>query len=580
MLSFDLGKDEFLELVSGLEKPGLVQLFAKVDTDCSAACSPLELYGALRVSGTTGYSYLLESVEKQESRARYSFVGNDPDAVLKISDRKIFLELLNPKASPLFEAICAKMEEVCGPETAENEKEAEKIEAKNIEAKNIEAEKIEAKNIEGAEKFTASIPEGKDLFDALRLALPPANGIELLNSRRFERQTFLGGAIGYTAYDAIYDSWLGVEKGFESDIPELQYLLVSKSFVFDHLTEEVYIVITPFVSPGSDAGKVYEEALSEAEKLYSAIKGAHLPEDAAKTAPAEEEAIVSGAAVSSPSTASESRLQVCSVERSEFEASVLQAKEHIFAGDIFQAVLSRKCEFELKQSPFELYLQLRAINPSPYMYIFEFGDLAIVGASPETLLTVHKRTVIINPIAGTCPRGKSEAEDEALALHMLNDEKERAEHVMLVDLGRNDVRMVSESGSVKVSDFMKVLKYSHVQHIESTVSGTLRPECDQFDAFRAVFPAGTLSGAPKIRAMELISELEPAPRGIYGGGVGYYSWNGDADFAIVIRTVLVQGKKASVQAGAGIVADSDPAYEFRETERKMAAMLAAIGGEL
>ena len=210
------------------------------------------------------------------------------------------------------------------------------------------------------------------------------------------------------------------------------------------------------------------------------------------------------------------------------------------------------------------------------MYLFEFGDLAIVGASPETLLTVHKRTVIINPIAGTCPRGKSEAEDEALASHMLNDEKERAEHVMLVDLGRNDVRMVAESGSVKVSGFMEVLKYSHVQHIESTVSGTLRPECDQFDAFRAVFPAGTLSGAPKIRAMEIISELEASPRGIYGGGVGYYSWNGDADFAIVIRTVLVHGNKASVQAGAGIVADSDPGYEFRETERKMAAMLAAI----
>ena len=210
------------------------------------------------------------------------------------------------------------------------------------------------------------------------------------------------------------------------------------------------------------------------------------------------------------------------------------------------------------------------------MYLFEFGDLAIVGASPETLLTVHKRTVITNPIAGTCPRGKTGVEDEELALHMLGDEKERAEHVMLVDLGRNDVRMVAESGSVKVSDFMKVLKYSHVQHIESTVSGKLRPECDQFDAFRAVFPAGTLSGAPKIRAMEIIDDLENSPRGVYGGGVGYYSWNGDADFAIVIRTVLVQGDRASVQAGAGIVADSDPAYEYRETERKMAAMLRAI----
>jgi len=564
MLSFDLGKEEFLELVSGLEKPGLAQLFAKVEAGCSPAFSPLELYGALRDSGTTGYSYLLESVEKQESRARYSFVGNDPDAVLKISDRKVSLELLNQKASPLFEAICAKMEEVCSPETAEKENESRINEG--------------SKKNKGSEKFTAAIPEGKDVFDALRLAFPPANGIELLNSRRFERQTFLGGAIGYTAYDAIYDSWLGVEKGFESDIPELQYLLVSKSFVFDHLTEEVYIVITPFVSPGSDAGKVYEEALSEAERLYSVIKNAALPEDAVK-APAEGE-IVSGAAVSSSSATSGSSMQVCSVDRSGFEESVLQAKEHIFAGDIFQVVLSRKCEFTMEQSPFELYMQLRAINPSPYMYIFEFGDLAIVGASPETLMTVHKRTVIINPIAGTCPRGKSEAEDEALASHMLNDEKERAEHVMLVDLGRNDVRMVSESGSVKVSGFMKVLKYSHVQHIESTVSGTLRPECDQFDAFRAVFPAGTLSGAPKIRAMEIISELEAAPRGIYGGGVGYYSWNGDADFAIVIRTLLIQGKKASVQAGAGIVADSDPAYEFRETDRKMAAMLAAIGGEI
>ncbi|AAM06360.1 TPA: anthranilate synthase component I [Methanosarcina acetivorans] len=556
MLSFDLGKEEFLELVSGLEKPGLVQLFAKVE-GCSPACSPLELYGALRGSGTTGYSYLLESVEKQESRARYSFVGNDPDAVLKINDRKISLELLNPKASPLFEAICTKMEEVCGPETAEKENESKKN--------------------AGPEKFTAAIPRGKDVFDALRLAFPPANGIELLNSRRFARQTFLGGAIGYTAYDAIYDSWLGVEKGFESDIPDLQYLLVSKSFVLDHLTEEVYIVLTPFVSPGSDAEQVYEEALSEAERFYSVIKKATQPEDAAKAA---EGIIASGTDVSGPAKAPNSNVQVCSVDRSGFEESVLQAKEHIFAGDIFQVVLSRKCEFKMEQSPFELYIQLRAINPSPYMYIFEFGDLAIVGASPETLLTVHKRTVIINPIAGTCPRGKSEAEDETLASHMLNDEKERAEHVMLVDLGRNDVRMVSESGSVKVSGFMKVLKYSHVQHIESTVSGTLRPECDQFDAFRAVFPAGTLSGAPKIRAMEIISEREAVPRGIYGGGVGYYSWNGDADFAIVIRTLLIQGRKASVQAGAGIVADSDPAYEFRETDRKMAAMLTAIGGEI
>jgi anthranilate synthase component 1 len=411
------------------------------------------------------------------------------------------------------------------------------------------------------------------------MAFLPANEIELLNAKRFDRQTFLGGAIGYTAYDAIYDSWLGVEKGFESEIPELQYLLVSKTFVFDHLTDEIYIAVTTLVNPNSDAGNLYEKALLEAEKLCFKLKEAALYGDSIETI-VSGTSTVSGSTASGESIASDSTASNFNSDRQKFENSVLQAKEHIFAGDIFQAVLSRKCEFSLEQSPFELYMQLRTINPSPYMYLFEFGDLAIVGASPETLLTVHKRTVIINPIAGTCPRGKSHEEDEALASHMLNDEKERAEHVMLVDLGRNDVRMVTESGSVKVSGFMEVLKYSHVQHIESTVSGTLRPECDQFDAFRAIFPAGTLSGAPKIRAMEIISELETSPRGIYGGGVGYYSWNGDADFAIVIRTLLIKGNKASVQAGAGIVADSDPGYEFRETERKMAAMLAAIGEEL
>ena len=562
MLSFDLGKEEFKELASGISQPGFIQLLARID---AITCSPLELYRILRDSGTSGYSYLLESVEKQASRARYSFVGNDPDAVIEIKDRKISLELLNSDALPFFEEVRSKIKEVCGPETVEGNPKTENSKLKNV-------------------KLTAPIPRGKDAFDALRLVFPPANGKGLLNAQRFDRQTFLGGAIGYTAYDAIYDSWLGFEKSFESGIPELQYLLVSKTFLFDHLTEEIYIVITSFVNPGLNAGEIYdkyEKALLEAEKLFSILKKAAVSGNSI-----EAEAASSASSTSRTQSAPGASMLSgpvalnCTIGKQKFEESVIQAKEHIFAGDIFQAVISRKFEFRIEQSPFELYMQLRAINPSPYMYIFEFGDLAIVGASPETLLTVHKRTVIINPIAGTCPRGKSEAEDEAFASHMLHDEKERAEHVMLVDLGRNDVRMVTESGSVKVSEFMKVLKYSHVQHIESTVSGTLRPECDQFDAFRAIFPAGTLSGAPKIRAMEIISELEASPRGIYGGGVGYYNWNGDADFAIVIRTVLVQDQKASVQAGAGIVADSDPGYEFRETERKMAAMLAAIGGEL
>jgi len=268
----------------------------------------------------------------------------------------------------------------------------------------------------------------------------------------------------------------------------------------------------------------------------------------------------------------------CNMEKEEYEDAVRKAKKHIVDGDIFQVVLSRRYEVTTDQTPLELYTALRDVNPSPYMYLFEFNGTSIIGASPETLLSIHDRKVIINPIAGTCPRGKTREEDEDFAKEMLGSEKERAEHVMLVDLGRNDVRMVSQGGTVKVDDFMSVLKYSHVQHIESTVSGTLRDECDQFDATRAIFPAGTLSGAPKIRAMEIIHDLEKDARGIYGGGVGYYSWNGDADFAIVIRTIIKNGKKAIVQAGAGIVADSDPEYEYNETERKMAAMIKAIGG--
>ncbi len=571
MFSFDLGKEEFEKLVSGLEKPVIVQLLAKVDSTRVRDLTPLQLYRTLKRTqdagqqgtgkqetgqgkarsankgdGCPGYSYLLESVEKEKTKARYSFVGSDPDAVLTIKDREITVELLKRETSGLFEQVRREITEAC------------------------EALKAEENTIR------AAVPQGKDLFDALRLAFPTADGVGLLNAQRFDRQTFLGGAIGFTAYDAIYDSWLDTGKGFESDVPELQYLLVSKSFVFDHLTGDIYITLTPFVSPGSDPEVLYGQAVSDAENLYYLLDKAVGEEEEEEEEEKGVEKEAEKGVEKGVEKEAEKEAEKEETDRARFEASVLQAKEHIFAGDIFQVVLSRKREFQLKQSPFELYTRLRAINPSPYMYLFEFGDLAIVGASPETLLTVHKRTVITNPIAGTCPRGKTGVEDEELALHMLGDEKERAEHVMLVDLGRNDVRMVAESGSVKVSDFMKVLKYSHVQHIESTVSGKLRPECDQFDAFRAVFPAGTLSGAPKIRAMEIIDDLENSPRGVYGGGVGYYSWNGDADFAIVIRTVLVQGDRASVQAGAGIVADSDPAYEYRETERKMAAMLRAI----
>jgi anthranilate synthase component 1 len=406
------------------------------------------------------------------------------------------------------------------------------------------------------------INEGTDVLDAFRAVFPTANGTHLLNQKRFDRQTFLGGAIGYNGYDIVYDCWLDIEKELESGIPDMQFALTTKTFVFDHLTGEAHIVVTPFVAEQHGMEAVYDLALSDAQELYE-----HL-ELAAET---KDDQVM-------PQVDELKGEPVCNVEQDAFENAVRTAKQHIIDGDIFQVVLSRRYSIKMEQTPLELYRTLRKINPSPYMYIFKFGDLSIVGASPETLMTVHNRKVITNPIAGTCPRGRSEKEDYIYSSKMLADEKECAEHVMLVDLGRNDVRMVAESGSVKVEDFMSVVKYSHLQHIESTVCGTLRDECDQFDATRAIFPAGTLSGAPKIRAMEIINDLEPDARGVYGGGVGYYSWNGDADFAIVIRTVIVKGDTAYIQAGAGIVADSDPTYEYEETERKMAAMISAIGG--
>lgn len=523
MVEFDLSKEEFIALVEDSPKPAIVQLMAKVDN----VCNPLQLYATLQ---NAGYSYLLESVEKEKKHARYSFVGSEPEMAVAIQDR--FLTIECQQTSELTKYIY------------------EKVKAMGI-TESLIGSKIKVK-----------IEEGEDALDAFRNIFPTSNDTYLLNGNRFDRQTFLGGAIGYNSYDYVYDSWLGKEKKADADTADMHFAIMSKTFVFDHLENETYMILTPFVTDTSDLDAVYEHAHADAQLMERSLRMASvisISEDIAASETAEE--------------------PVPNTDQGTFEKAVLAAKQHIIDGDIFQVVISRRYTAKMSQTPLQLYIRLRNINPSPYMYIFNFKDVGIVGASPETLMTVFEDKVITNPIAGTCPRGKDESEDAELAAKMLNDEKECAEHIMLVDLGRNDVRMVSESGTVKVDDLMSVIKYSHVQHIESTVSGDLRDECDQFDATRAVFPAGTLSGAPKIRAMEIIDEFEVESRGIYGGGVGYYSWNGDADFAIVIRTVLIKNNTAYVQAGAGIVADSDPTYEYEETERKMAAMIKAIGGK-
>jgi anthranilate synthase component 1 len=265
-----------------------------------------------------------------------------------------------------------------------------------------------------------------------------------------------------------------------------------------------------------------------------------------------------------------------------FEQAVEKAKDYVACGDIFQVVLSKRYEFRVKGNLTAFYRSLREINPSPYMYFFKAGDRQIVGSSPEMLVRVDDRRVETFPIAGTRPCVMENSENRRLAKELLADPKERAEHVMLVDLARNDVGKISKFGSVRVPEFMKVHRYSHVQHIVSQVIGDLKEDCECYDALRAVFPAGTVSGAPKVRAMEIIEELEPSRRGPYAGAVGYFSYNGNTDFAITIRTLFADKDKAYIQAGAGIVADSVPEKEWFETEQKAGALMKALqicGGE-
>jgi anthranilate synthase component 1 len=479
--------------VSSVE-PVFVDVTNKVSVD-----APLSLYLALR---GRRYPYLLESVEKSGQKARFSFVGADPSAMVTVKNRYLTMEFFSGGMGPTEERLSA---------CADIEKKGSFLQGR--------------------------IKEGYDLFDALRAAIPCSRGMP--NS--FGRQVFTGGGIGYLAYDLVKER-LG--RSSTSETPDAQFSLAESTFIFDHLDRKVYFTIAPIL-PGPKVN------------LIETIGGIDPDYDQAEDLDFQGRVLSVG-------------------DQQEYEDSVRKAKVHIRDGDIFQIVLARSTKVECPDSV-KLYRKLRSINPSPYTYLFEFGDLAIVGASPETLFNTYNRKLKVNPIAGTCPRGRTREEDDKYAKIMLGDEKERAEHVMLVDLGRNDVRSVCKSGTVQVEDFMSVLKYSHVQHIETTVIGDLRDECDQFDAARAVFPAGTLSGAPKLRAMEIIDDLEATPRGIYGGGIGYFSIDGSTDFAIAIRSVLVRNGVATVQAGAGIVADSEPSKEFMETERKMAAMKRALG---
>jgi anthranilate synthase component 1 len=371
---------------------------------------------------------------------------------------------------------------------------------------------------------------------------------------------FTAGAVGFCSYD-IVRQLENIGDGTKDDLhlPDCVLMFFDRLLAFDHLHHQIQIIAAADVSAESPR-KAYDRAVRDIavleKKLVSGLSPRIWQKRSAK--PRGKLKVISRAA------------------RKKYEASVERAKEYIRAGDIFQVVMSQRLDFTPQVAPFDIYRSLRAVNPSPYMYFLQMGDTHVLGSSPEMLVRVTGRKLEYRPIAGTHPRGRDEAEDQRLQEKMLSDEKERAEHVMLVDLGRNDLGRVSEYGSVKVKDLMYVERYSHVMHIVSALEGKLRPELHALDAFAACFPAGTLSGAPKVRAMQIIEELEPTRRAIYGGSVLYADFAGNLDSCIAIRTMLMQGKKASLQAGAGIVADSDPASEYQESLNKAQAVLRAV----
>ena len=535
MSRLDRSKAAFVDLAESADGPTVVRVAAELNADTT----PLAAYTALVGGGD--YGFLLESGQKVASsdpdgaftasgkagrHARYSFIGYDPEAVVSVHPDRTDVTRLGPAADLIGD----------GDDRENDDGDAT-----------------------GTRSDASLGPAVGDTVDRIRAAFPDVARRGFPDT---DRQILSGGFVGFLAYEAVYDLWLeevGVERP-ETEFPDAEFLLTTRTVVFDEKEGTVELVFTPVIGAADNPTAVYDALAAEADRVVGTLADAALPDPDGIRVRAEDAG-----------------------PKAEYETAVRKAKRHVLDGDIYQGVISRSRQLRGDVDPRGLYAALREVNPSPYMYLLKHGDRSIVGASPETLVSVKGDRIVSNPIAGTCPRGNSPVEDRRLAGEMLADGKERAEHTMLVDLARNDVRRVSEPGSVRVEEFMNVLKYSHVQHIESTVTGTLAADADPFDATRATFPAGTLTGAPKVRAMEIIDDLEPTPREAYGGGVGYFSWTGDADFAIVIRTATLregvgsrEEDEITIRAGAGLVADSDPTAEYEETEHKMEGVLTAV----
>ncbi len=403
---------------------------------------------------------------------------------------------------------------------------------------------------------------GENRKEILKDVRNPLHALKDL-SRKFKQVVvndlppFQGGLVGYFNYDLVrkWECLPGISPE-DTEMPEALFTISRRLIIFDHLTHQIKVVAFTHLRGNEDLKEIYDLTRQEIDDTIGDLQHP-----------------LSSNSEAEPFSLSDLK---ANFNREDFEESVRKAKDYIIAGDVIQVVLSQRFSGDVAGDDFVLYRNLRSLNPSPYMFYFNFGGIKLIGSSPEILVRLTDGKIELRPIAGTRPRGKNPKEDKALERELMADPKERAEHIMLVDLGRNDVGKMAMPGSVTVPRLMEVERYSHVMHIVSRVEGLLKPGMDCFDLFMSAFPAGTVTGAPKIRAMEIISELEPSPRGPYAGAVGYFGFNGNMDFCITIRTITVQKNRLSIQVGAGIVADSSPEGEYEETLRKAAAMFKAI----
>jgi anthranilate synthase component I len=505
--------------------------------------TPLSAY--LKIRGQNE-SFLFESVEGGEHLGRYSFVGCNPRAIIRQMDNRVEV-IENGKVTEHY-----TVSHVPEPEGAQIMAERTPI---------VEGVMKTYGRVEEVTIFSdpnSELPVGQIVRDGLEVVEKVMKKYRAVAIPSLPR--FTGGAIGFIGYEFIHDVEPVVPRALVNDLntPVMYFLIADELLIFDRVAQTVTILVNAIIEDGTLPGEAYENATAEIERLVSLL------EQPSQHIPAAMPADVPPVPVES------------NVPRDQFMARVLKAKEYITSGDIIQVVGSQRFSTPVKASPLDIYRAARSINPSPYMFLLELDGFSLVGASPEIHVRCEDRKVEIRPIAGTRPRGKTPEQDLKMQEDLLADPKERAEHVMLVDLARNDLGRVCNYGSVQVKDLMIIERYSHVMHIVSQVEGHLAADKTPYDLMRATFPAGTLSGAPKVRAMQIISELEQTQRGPYGGCVGYFSFNGNLDCCITIRTALIKDGKAYVQAGGGWVNDSTPEGEFEETVNKAKAMLKAV----